>query len=246
MKFEIAELSALRIVNVNPRTEEHGDALVPAVDVKLEWETTSAVLDRFHPELRAALYWANDAARAQDSVEGVDPISGNLIFPDLDALRWKAKPEAAYRFAIELPSLAPVVLAPCKVNGFALDPREGGSMLVSLRVQCSPVGEREVGKLATMIGARVLATLTLVLDEPAAATPSEAGAPGDTLAETPNLSAWPFGVAPEQIPASARPTQHKGNRRTNRIEREAELRDAATAAFLAEHDEGRDADTIGH
>jgi len=224
MDLEVTELTTMRITHVNPRTEEHGDALVPALDVRLEWETTSAVLDRFHPELRGALYWANEEARSQPNIDGVEAISGNLIFPDLDALRWKGKPEALYTLAIELPSLAPVILAGCKLGGLVLDAKEGGTVVVSFRLQCSPVGEREAGKLSTMIGARVLATLRQAVD------PEPGDAP--VLADAPDLHAWPFGASAP--PESAKPQTRKGWRRTNMLEREAQAQERdATETFLA-------------
>jgi len=242
MNLEITDPTTMRVTHVNPRTEEHGDTLVPALDVRLDWETTSAVLDRFHPELRGALYWANEAARAQENVEGVETISGNLIFPDLDALRWKGKPEALYTFAIELPSLAPVVLAGCKLGGLVLDAKEGGTVVVSFRLQCSPVGEREAGKLSTMVGARVLATLRQQ-DPPAVQEGLDA-----PLDQASTLHAWPF---PDKVPEDAKPQTRKGWRRTNMLEREAhEAEHDATETFLAANGEDRAddpaQDTTGH
>lgn len=50
-RFELATPATVKVVRFQTRSEHHGEALVTAMDLRVQWETKASVLQMLHPEL---------------------------------------------------------------------------------------------------------------------------------------------------------------------------------------------------
>lgn len=155
MAFEIEDFTPVKITSVNPRSERHGpEELHPAVDLHISLTTGNNILTALDGKLLDALYTKNANADqgGQQSLDGVEEVSSlpNLKFPLMGALKWK-KDLVGYTLTVQHGVGSDIVLTGCKVNGFTIDPKEGGSVDLKFRVQSSDVDERTLGKLGLLV-----------------------------------------------------------------------------------------------
>lgn len=140
MKFEFPRLQKAKLSSVNVRSEKHGPELVPAVDIKIVVDASNDILGKFHPDLKAALYFrAEQDAAGQADLIGVEPVTNlpNLRFPKLDSpLKWDHT-GAGYRLDIDfgLGGSSNLCMFGCEINNFGFACKEGGTVEVSFRVQ---------------------------------------------------------------------------------------------------------------
>jgi hypothetical protein len=164
MNFELDQKTRLHVVNVNPRREKHGDENVTAVDLKLRLEASNDALTMFDGSLKSSLYYRSAAAsdNPQPGLDGVPAVSElpNLRFPKLGALRWDDE-GTGYTLRIDhgLGGKSDLVLGDCAVNSFAIENKEGGTVILTFRLQCNKVDEKELGKLCTLIDSDIEATI---------------------------------------------------------------------------------------
>lgn len=155
----------MTIVSVTARAEAHGEEREPASDIGLRADLPNDVLSVFDPQLKGALYYFDDG-RPKDLVDqGKKHEPGflpHLRFPMMGVpLHWGAEIVNA-RIHIKRPGEAKAVtLTPAKVNKFAFEPLDGGTVTLSLRVQYKP-DEKQAGKLALLVQQEVDVTLELV------------------------------------------------------------------------------------
>jgi hypothetical protein len=158
MTFALTALTSARLHNVNIRSEQHGKDVVPAVDLKLSIDAANGMLDQFDDQLRGMLY--HRAAPAPDGtqpgLDGVDEISDvpNLRAPLLQGpFKW-GKDFTGYTLTIDYGTggKSNIELAQCLVNQIAFEPKEGGTVSISWRLQCAKgLDEKVLGKLATLV-----------------------------------------------------------------------------------------------
>lgn len=152
-----------KLVNVNPRSEIHGDEYKLATDLKFEIRVGNEVLSEFAPSLKSSIY------RAADPGEG-DLLAnepGNLPkikFPLLGPLKygWEG---AGYATTVHwgISGKADILMIQTKIDNFKFDCQDGGTVAVSFRVIAHPEPE-ELGRLCEMIQQEV----SLSLDPPSA------------------------------------------------------------------------------
>lgn len=156
MAFEIEEFTPVKIKSVNPRSERHGpEELHPAVDIGVILTTGNNILTALDGKLLDALYTKNANADqgGQQSIDGVEEVSSlpNLKFPKMGALKWKYD-LMGYTLTVQHGVGSDIVLTGCKVSKFTIDPKEGGSVELSFRVQSSDsLDERTLGKLSLLV-----------------------------------------------------------------------------------------------
>jgi hypothetical protein len=178
---------------VNIRSEAFGKDFRPAVDLKMSVDIPNTSLEVFDSALLAALYFKakpeEQQAGAQETLEGVDPISDvpNLRLPKLvPPLKWNAE-LSGYTLTIDYGAggKSNIVMAGCLVNSFALEPKEGGTVNVQFRVQCNKdLTEKILGKLATLVQHDVWITLEAPEEEPQLPNVDGQQSPEDALAAT--------------------------------------------------------------
>lgn len=141
--------------SVNFRVERHGEEDRSAVDLKLELTRPATDLAMFGPQLRDALFWRDPSSAEPSLLDEIDP---SLEKPNLRCPMLKGP------FAIDVSYVgcavtiewglggpSDIVLDPCKVNRVRIEPLEGGSVVISLRVQYSGIDDKTAGRLAMLI-----------------------------------------------------------------------------------------------
>lgn len=150
----------VRIANVNPRAEKHGDENKLACDLKIEVKAPNSVLDAFHKDLRKALYRKPASGEQQDLIEGAEGLTA-VKFPRVGELRWD-EDFPGYDIKIGAPGLGliePLELVDVTVKKLAFEPLEGGSVAITFNVICHPDSD-EIGQLCQLIQEEAEVTLT--------------------------------------------------------------------------------------
>lgn len=156
------EKKAAFLVDLNPRSEVHGAEREPAADVKLRVDCDSGILAEFAPALRSMLYFKDESKDADGRNDLADQAAEapNLRFPHLGApLKWEEEMTGATLTAhYGIDEKSDIVLKDCRVNDWKIEPREGGTVSVTFRVQCHP-DEKTFGRLAMQVQNEVEITL---------------------------------------------------------------------------------------
>jgi hypothetical protein len=164
MAFEFTHAVTAKLSSVNVRSEKHGPELVPAVDLKLAIDASNDILAKFHPDLKASLYYkAEPDADDQEELDGIDPVTNlpNLRFPRLDGpLKWDIM-GIGYHLSIDfgLGGDSNLELHGCEINNFAFSCKEGGTVELAFRAQITNIDEQIIGKLAILVQHEVTITL---------------------------------------------------------------------------------------
>lgn len=209
--FQLSNFTRVVLGSLNVRSEMHGTAPVPAVDLKFELTSANHLLDEIDDQLKPMLYMAGDEGdEDQPELDGVEPITDMpfLRCADLEPVQFK-KEYAGYSLVIDhgLGGDSNVSIGLCEVNKMVFEPLEGGSLKTTFRVQASNISADVIGKLGVLVKHEVQITLLPpMLTEAIDASSST----GD----------WPFG------------TNGDGNRPNDGADSEGGETDA-TDAFLA-------------
>ena len=171
MPLEFHELTKARLIDVNPRSEKRGPTeLVPAVDVRLQVDTTNAALAQLDPELCDWLYRHS----TQETLPGVDAVSDltELRFPDLGfPLHWGSETKG-YSLVFDM-GISPdtdIQLHGGKLHKVALTAKAGGTVQLAFSVSCAQgVTRKQIGELGTRVQHDVFFTLSHVVEEAAEA-----------------------------------------------------------------------------
>lgn len=156
--FTLPNMTKVKLVDANPRSELHGKDLVPAIDLKFSMDCANDALSEFDGFLLHLLYKKAEGAEsepAQGQLDGVAPVSNlpNLRFPKLKMpLGWDAE-ATGYELVIDhgMGGRSNLVLGGCKIDGFKFDCKEGGTVTISWRLQASKIADKEMGKLCALI-----------------------------------------------------------------------------------------------
>jgi hypothetical protein len=152
------DTTQVKLANVNPRAELHGEDPKPAFDLKIEATLPNDALIQFHPELRAMLFKMNDAP---DLVDQVEPTALTALrFPKMGAIKWDWE-GTGYDVTVGygIGGDSDIQLADCKVDHFKFEPMNGGSVLVTFRIIAHPE-TADVGKLCEFIQQNIDLTVT--------------------------------------------------------------------------------------
>jgi hypothetical protein len=150
-----------KIISVNPRSEMHGDALVPAVDVRFEVDLpNSLALGAYDPELVDAFY-DRASVDPQASIPDISPVATHLRFPKLAGLKWNDK-SAHELLTIDygMGGERNVQLRQVKCHRHALSLREGGSVTVTFTASATNVSKATLGELGIRVQHEVHLQLT--------------------------------------------------------------------------------------
>jgi len=142
--FELNQ--AVKLANVNPRAEMHGEDPKPAFDLKIEATCSSSVLLCFHPELRQHLFKKDEAPDLVDQVSDGDGLTV-LRYPKMGAIKWDWEGNG-YTATVDygMGGDSNIVLHDCKVDHFKIEAQNGGSVVITFRIIAHPESE-DVGKL---------------------------------------------------------------------------------------------------
>ena len=196
--FELKNPTNVKLDKLNSRIEMHGEAHVLAVDLKCTLQTSSTILDQFHPDLRAALYCSLSAEAAAKRATEAGQTEMQLPITDLPNMRFvtlgyplKWDIEATgYTCRIEsgIGGKFDIVLKLCTLKNFRFTPIEGGSCEVELTISsAADIDERIAGKLSVMQQSDITLTLLAptVVDGGLIDASAGSGAPGTGPAAEP-------------------------------------------------------------
>lgn len=145
--------------HINVRGEMHGEETVPAIDLKFTMDTANNLLSKLDPDLRAALYRADDN---RDLVSG-DHMPA-LRFPMLGPV---------FPYALELKRVKlivhaddhDIVFTDGKCNNFKLELMEGGTVNWKFRCQFSEPDGEAIASMSNLLQQSVLISLASLAEE---------------------------------------------------------------------------------
>lgn len=148
----------VKLANVNPRAELHGEDPKPAFDLKIEATLPSDALIQFSPELRQMLYKKDENP---DLVDQISPEALTVLrFPKLGPLKWDWEGSGyAVTVGYGIGGDSDIQLPDCKVDHFKFEPLNGGSVLITFRIIAHPE-TADVGKLCEFIQQNIELTVT--------------------------------------------------------------------------------------
>lgn len=153
MPLEFHELTKAKLIDVNPRSEKRGPTeLVPAVDVRLQVDTTNAALAQLDAELCEWLYRNG----TQETLPGVDAVADltQLRFADLGfPLHWGGETKGySLLFDMGIGGGSDIQLHGAKLHKVALTAKEGGTVQLAFSVSCCEgVTRKQIGELGTRV-----------------------------------------------------------------------------------------------
>jgi hypothetical protein len=155
--FELKQI--VKLANVNPRAELHGEDPKPAFDLKIEATCPSSVLIHFHSELRQHLFKKDENPDLVDQVQEGDGLTV-LRYPKMGAIKWDWE-GAGYTATIDygLGGDSNIVLHDCKIDHFKFEAQNGGSVVLTFRIIAHPDTE-DVGAICEFMARDIDLTLT--------------------------------------------------------------------------------------
>ncbi|HEY8606597.1 MAG TPA: hypothetical protein VIM12_05725 [Noviherbaspirillum sp.] len=143
----------VKIVNINSRTEKHGDDNVLAIDLQIEARMPNDSLSMFSSTLKTALYFKDESVQG-DLVDDKTH-APNLRNPLLGPLKWGAELEhMQLRVHHGVRGEDDIVFSESKINKFKFICQEGGTVVIAFRAQVHPT-EKDAAKLLTLIQSEV-------------------------------------------------------------------------------------------
>jgi len=217
--FQLDTFIEATLASVTNRIERHGDEGVPAVSLRLEITAGNTLLDLIDPKIREALYKAVDG---QEDLPGVDPSTPVLRCNSFEKHTLPTSYEG-WTLAVDdgIDDTKPMLFGGSKVDKFSFECKQGGSIVLSMRVGTSDVDAEKLGKLAMYNGQSIWITLkapenkaeaidgtqeAFERDHPDATDLFAAGGPEDDErdeSEGGETDAWPFD--PERANTEAPP-----------------------------------------
>lgn len=156
--FQILEFTEAQLATLTPRSEKHGDNDKPAVSLALEIVAANTLLDSIDPTIRQALY---KAVESQEDLPGVDPSTPVLRCNSIDRVTLPTKHEG-WTLQVDdgIDNTDPMTFGGCKVDKLSVEPKQGGSITLRMRVGTSDLDAARSGFLGMHVGQSVWITLT--------------------------------------------------------------------------------------
>jgi len=148
--FEISNQQA-KLSSFNSRAELHGEDREPAGDIKFEMNVASSILAHFAPTLAWSLYH-RDGGKVKDLADSSHD-APDLRYPKLGPLKWDQEFGPGYTLVIHQGlggAGSDLEIEMCTVNNFTLAPQQGGTVIVTFRVQFHPE-EHAAGRLCMLV-----------------------------------------------------------------------------------------------
>lgn len=143
--LNIETITEARLTSVTNRIEKHGDEDVPAVTLAVEITTANTLLDMIDPNIRLALY---KAVEGQEELPGVEPATPVLRCNCFDSVSLTTAHEG-WRLLVDdgLDETTPMEFEGVKVDKLKVDAKQGGSVVLKLRLGTSDIDAERLGKL---------------------------------------------------------------------------------------------------
>jgi hypothetical protein len=208
--FQIPEFTQARVASITNRVEKHGDDEKPAVSLSLEIEAENTILDQIDPKIREALF--KPKPDEEPELPGVEQSTPVLRCNSIDRVTLPTKHEG-WTLGIDAGiggDAEPMKFGSVKADKFSVEPKQGGSIVLRLRVGTSDVDAERLGWLGMHNGEDIWITLIPPEPKPEAidGTTGHPGAqPGPDAGQ---LFAGEHGGPPEDEPSEGGETDIAG------------------------------------
>lgn len=165
MTFELTTPTTVKLKHCGARKENHGEALVLAVDLRCVLTTNNRVLEMLGAELREGLFTALPIGMEAGDQEELDLPVSDLPFVRMARLKYPVKFEDEYsgytlRHDFGLGGKSDAILPVCVLKNFALIPIEGGLVEIEFTVSCAAdITGEVVGRFMALIQQDIVITL---------------------------------------------------------------------------------------
>lgn len=147
--LQIQEFTETTLASLTTRSEKHGDEDVPAVSLGLAMTVANTMLDLIDPTIRESLYKRVDG---QDDFlnEGHTPV---LRCNSIDRVTLPTKYEG-WTLEVDdgIDETTPKTFGLCKCDKFSVEPKQGGSCVLRMRVGTSDLDAERSGMLGMKVG----------------------------------------------------------------------------------------------
>lgn len=229
--FQLLEFTETKLSTLTSRVEKHGDEDKPAVSLGLEMTGANTLLDLIDPKIREALFKAVDD---QEQLPGVEVSTPVLRCNSFERHTLPTKYEG-WTLCVDdgIDDTQPMTFGGCKVDKFSVEAKQGGSVVLRLRVGTSDLDAARSGFLGMHVGQPVWVTLKApekkadAIDGSTAAFEQDHPEAGDMFSEahddgpddedeseggdadiTGSSEDWPFpGTAPAEAPPQSVTTE---------------------------------------
>lgn len=157
--FSIPEYTEAHVASITTRVEKHGDDEKPAVSIGLNITTANTALDAIDPKLREALFKAAEDLPQLPGMEANTPV---LRCNSIDRVTLPTKHEG-WTLTIDagLDDVdGAMVFAGVKADKFVVEPKQGGSIVLRLRLGTRDVDAQRLGWLGMHNGEAIWIKLT--------------------------------------------------------------------------------------
>jgi hypothetical protein len=175
--FQILDFTEAHLATVTTRVEKHGDDDKPAVSLGLEITTGNAILDLIDPMLRPTFYKTSDTK----ALPGIDDALTVLRCNSVERVLLPTKHEG-WTLAIDdgIDETKPMIFGGVKCDKFSVEPQQGGSVVLRLRVGTSDLDAARSGMLGMHVGRPIWVTLIAPKPGDEKALPTKGKAPDAT------------------------------------------------------------------
>lgn len=164
--FELLTPIEATLRTLTPRTEKHGEDDVSAVSLGLTIRGPNTLLDYLSKGLRETLY---KPVEDQEQLPGVEPSTPLLRVRGIESVRLDACFEGwTLKIDRGIDQSNPIALGGAKVDAFAVEPSEGGTIDLLFRVGSSDIDEDEAGWLFGHLKQSIWITLHAPEEKPEA------------------------------------------------------------------------------
>jgi hypothetical protein len=155
--FQLTDFTEATLKTLTNRVEKHGDDDKPAVSLGMEITCSNAVLDLIDPKLRTTFYKRKDDQPDLPEVEQVLPV---LQCHSVESVKLPTKHEG-WTLQVDdgIDDTKPLTFGQCKVDKFSFEPKQGGSIVLKLRVGTSDLDAARSGMLGMHVGQSIWITL---------------------------------------------------------------------------------------
>ena len=147
--FQILEFTETTLASVTNRVEKHGDDDKQAVSCGFEITTSNDILDLIDKDLAPRLYKHPDSK----PLPGVRDALTVLACNSIDRVLLPTKHDG-WTLEVDdgIDDTTPMVFGDVKVDKFSVEPKQGGSVVLRLRVGTSDLDAARAGMLAMHVG----------------------------------------------------------------------------------------------
>lgn len=148
--LQIHEFTEAHLATLTPRSQKHGDDEVPAVSLGLELTVGNTLLDAIDPAIREALFKRVDG---QPDLPGVESSTPVLRCNSIDRVTLPTKYEG-WTLEVDdgIDDATPKAFGSCKIDKFSVEPKQGGSCLLRIRIGTSDLDAERSGMLGMHVG----------------------------------------------------------------------------------------------